>query len=243
MNCAPITVSGGSDNDKALSSLPAMFVANVPADECTTAEGDDVEFPNPGSSVETGDKAVPGKPTGPKCGASSPAGSYGSSTSDLPAATEAPSYGSQSSSAEYAAPSQAIPTYSGVVKGLDDTVTATTLATVTASGYSTAAAKPTETAETYEAPSSYSESQPASAGAGSGSNATSSSGGCPSGAVQCSSPGNVVCIGSSQWGLCNIDNCAVPRELATGTSCSGGVVSKRHVSRHIRNHLHHARKI
>lgn len=244
MNCAPITVSGGTDNDDALKSLPAMFVANIPTTECTTTEGDDVVFPDPGSSVETAGSATPGKPTGPKCGAAAaPADSYGSNTSDSPTTTQAPGYGAGSGSPSNEASTLVIPTY-GVAKGVGDVVTATTLATVTASGYSSVATGSTQATGAPQLPTSYSESSAGSDTSQStdtGSNGTTSTGGCTSGAVQCNSPGNVVCIGDSQWGLCNIDNCAVPRDLAAGTSCSGGVVSKRHVSRHVRDHLHHAR--
>jgi len=50
MNCAPVTVSGGSDDDAFTNGLPDMFVANIPG-ECTTGEGVP-EYPNPGDSVE-----------------------------------------------------------------------------------------------------------------------------------------------------------------------------------------------
>lgn len=52
MNCAAVTITGGSSkrNDKrvaALSSRPALFVANV-NNGCSTKEGSDLAFPNPG---------------------------------------------------------------------------------------------------------------------------------------------------------------------------------------------------
>lgn len=59
MQCAPITVSGGKGGDvsSALGGLPDMFVANLPPQECSTSEGQDLKFPNPGESVETGSGA------------------------------------------------------------------------------------------------------------------------------------------------------------------------------------------
>ncbi|KAK3060332.1 hypothetical protein LTS18_008784, partial [Coniosporium uncinatum] len=50
MNCAPVTISGGSEDDIFTNGLPDMFVANIPG-ECTTGEGVP-EFPDPGESVE-----------------------------------------------------------------------------------------------------------------------------------------------------------------------------------------------
>ncbi|KAI9923708.1 hypothetical protein ASPWEDRAFT_699551 [Aspergillus wentii DTO 134E9] len=58
MNCAPITVTGGSSkrsNDEASiqkrsSNFPPMFIANV--NGCTTKENYDIRFPNPGKYVQ-----------------------------------------------------------------------------------------------------------------------------------------------------------------------------------------------
>ncbi|KAK4461032.1 hypothetical protein QBC42DRAFT_271097 [Cladorrhinum samala] len=73
MNCAPISITGSGGSESALSSLPDMLVANIavpglnPGNQCTTAEGIDVEFPNPGASVETDPNAALSPPTG-NCG-------------------------------------------------------------------------------------------------------------------------------------------------------------------------------
>ncbi|KAF1985571.1 lytic polysaccharide monooxygenase [Aulographum hederae CBS 113979] len=51
MNCAPVTVSGGSATDDSyLESLPSVFVANIPG-YCTTGEGGSLAFPEPGERV------------------------------------------------------------------------------------------------------------------------------------------------------------------------------------------------
>ncbi|KGO74372.1 hypothetical protein PITC_008960 [Penicillium italicum] len=56
MNCAPVTVSGGSSKrspeelEKRAASFPPMFVANV--NGCTTPESVDIRFPQPGEYVE-----------------------------------------------------------------------------------------------------------------------------------------------------------------------------------------------
>jgi hypothetical protein len=70
MNCAPIEISGPEGSESALAALPNMMVANIaPGGTCATAEGVDIEFPNPGASVETYPGANLGPPTG-DCGAS-----------------------------------------------------------------------------------------------------------------------------------------------------------------------------
>lgn len=50
MNCAPIEISGGSDDKSYFNSLPDMFVANI-GSSCGTAENQDFVYPNPGDSA------------------------------------------------------------------------------------------------------------------------------------------------------------------------------------------------
>jgi hypothetical protein len=60
MNCAAVNIAGsGTDS---LSSLPDIFVANI-GNGCSTTEGVDLEFPNPGESVER-DSQDTGPPVG-----------------------------------------------------------------------------------------------------------------------------------------------------------------------------------
>ena len=118
MNCASIKVTGGSNKrDTYLNetefaipeldgrdtlSFPAMFVANIPTSDCLTADSKDVQFPDPGTSVEKDGVASDlSAPTGPKCGASG-----GSSGSSGPQAAS-PSGGSSADGASAAAPSVA----------------------------------------------------------------------------------------------------------------------------------------
>lgn len=52
MNCAPIEVTGGSDNMDYYNSLPDMFKANIgDKEQCHTAENGDPIMPNPGQFV------------------------------------------------------------------------------------------------------------------------------------------------------------------------------------------------
>ncbi|KAL4972339.1 hypothetical protein BDW66DRAFT_7410 [Aspergillus desertorum] len=76
MNCAQVTVGSGARQEgfaavsmsQAFSSLPPLFIANVNgAGQCTTIEGEEVNFPIPGPSVEG---SLSG--TGYKCSGSAP---------------------------------------------------------------------------------------------------------------------------------------------------------------------------
>ncbi|KAG0634079.1 hypothetical protein HOY80DRAFT_895516 [Tuber brumale] len=65
MNCASVTITGGTG--AGLSSYPELFTANI-GNGCSTAEGADVLFPNPGKDVvNTSQKTAP--PTGSCAGA------------------------------------------------------------------------------------------------------------------------------------------------------------------------------
>jgi hypothetical protein len=51
MNCAPISITGGSDSKDYYGTLPDMLVANVPATDCRTEDSKDAQPPNPGTFV------------------------------------------------------------------------------------------------------------------------------------------------------------------------------------------------
>ncbi|KAF9878528.1 hypothetical protein CkaCkLH20_04020 [Colletotrichum karsti] len=93
MNCAVVTVNGGaaqgSTASSAFASRPQIFKANV-ANGCSTSEGFDVQFPNPGPDVDsTSSKTAP--PVG-SCGVASGGGGGGgnSPAPSNPVASSAP---------------------------------------------------------------------------------------------------------------------------------------------------------
>jgi hypothetical protein len=47
--------------------------------------------------------------------------------------------------------------------------------------------------------------------------------------VSCPSPGTLICVTISSFGLCDLNNCAVPQDVATGTVCQNGMIVKRDV--------------
>ncbi|KAL8823023.1 MAG: hypothetical protein Q9191_006256 [Dirinaria sp. TL-2023a] len=211
MNCAPVTVTGGSKkrseeveepafnetmgSEYALAeraaSFPPMFTANIPATDCTTTESTDVEFPNPGQSVVKNSQALK-PPTGPKCGQGNAAPAGGSSGS-------APS----------AAPPAAAP--SGSAGSANSPGTATVLASPSAAAPlpSAAAAAPAPAAA---APSAAAPAPSAAAPATGG----SSSSGCSEGAMMCSADG-------TQFGLCANGQVKF-QPVAAGTKCTSGKI-------------------
>lgn len=69
MDCAPIKITGGSDNKDFFDTLPDMFKANIPeADGCESVLSTDVEIPAPGKFVLQTDGVTLTPPTG-QCGA------------------------------------------------------------------------------------------------------------------------------------------------------------------------------
>ena len=83
MNCAPIEITGAEGSQAGLAALPDMLVANIaPNAGCTTTEGVDIEYPNPGNSVETN----PGAALGPPVGTCGTAAAGGNSTANAGAA-------------------------------------------------------------------------------------------------------------------------------------------------------------
>lgn len=257
MNCAPITVTGGSESKEVFNSLPNLYLINLPPAECSTADTSDVTVPNPGKNVVKGASGIFKDVFGPGCAASAAAQTSGLSgyqtgspssnstpavSSSSAAATSAPvSYGGGSSSM-VTVPS-APPSYSGGAASIP------TISTVTPASSSVAV-----TSGANDTPTSY-PTLTASSGAGiygpgtatgiaAGTAASSSvaapvASGSASGST-CSVDGAVVCNGPTQFGLCNHGS-VVWQAVADGTSCSNGQIMKRsafrhaHVRRHAQN--------
>ncbi|KAM0440795.1 hypothetical protein ACHAPT_000096 [Fusarium lateritium] len=77
MNCAAVTIGGGSKKRaNALSNRPAMFVANV-NNGCSTEEGSDLEFPDPGPDTSNDSSKVAPPKGSCASGAGSGSGSGG----------------------------------------------------------------------------------------------------------------------------------------------------------------------
>ncbi|KAK4155965.1 hypothetical protein C8A00DRAFT_13037 [Chaetomidium leptoderma] len=79
MSCAPIEITGSGGSEAALAALPDMFVANIPSvgGSCATPDSTDIEYPNPGKSVDNFSSGTLTPPTG-ECGGAAGAGAGGS---------------------------------------------------------------------------------------------------------------------------------------------------------------------
>lgn len=228
MNCASIKVTGGSSKretslneteeyaihelaGRATASFPDMFVANIPATDCTTAEGADVKFPDPGASVEmaSANKAdALSPPTGPKCGAS------GTSASASDAGSSGASGAAAAASSPAAAASGAAPSMSAAAPAVAASPSVAAAAPSVAPSPSAAAAAPSGTAA---APVDSSSSSNAAPAAASGAASTGSSTG------SCTTPGQSICSPDGlQIGTCTAESTVTWIPVAAGTKCAGG---------------------
>ena len=230
MTCAAAEITGGSDDTAFFDGLPEVFVANIPG-ECTTAPGN-LEFPNPGESVtriRDSDPSAIGD-----CPSTGSGGSGGGSTtppsnddsSDAGSGSGSGSDGSNDSSEDSTGPDRGgsfIP-----IEDSDDTE---------AAPISPPADSPPKGNEPVnDAPVS-------SPSAGSGQ--------CAEGFIACSEPGQMVCEGTSSFGICNIDGCAKVMPLAAGAVCENGAVGQKvkrslrgsSSANHGRLHYQHRRRL
>lgn len=258
MNCAPVTVTGGSDDTSAFDELPDIFVANVgftsfseglsavtglltstltqteilaqgQFPQCL-AEGEKIlQFPNPGDSLETGDtSAWPlAKPKG-ECSSGSSGKSSGAS-SPKPASSAV-------SSATTGATTQEVASTTSIpgIAFAESSAAATTLLTTTAAAAPVAEATSEAAAPVAEATSAVA-AAPSQAAAATNGEANS----------QCTdaNDGQVICNGTSQFGLCNRGS-VVWQDVSAGMVCQGGKVvgsekaKRSHGHRHARRHGH-----
>lgn len=259
MNCAPIQVgSGGAAKastksvSAALSSLPDMFVANLPATECSTDEDTDFNYPEPGKNVvEEHSAALSNKVTGSGCSKVTKMGA-GSGQLGAPQPGGSESGGSQPNASQPAVSSPADSSPPAATSGY--AALPPNNGGVFAPGASSAAPSPTpapvapKPSTPEQQPSTPQQpaapEQPASSPAPQTPQTPDNGTSAPSGGADChpcTNDGGIVCIGTSQFGLCN-HGCAVAQPLANGMSCSGGaVVASTKTKRSVkfpRAHLH-----
>ncbi|KAK7719482.1 hypothetical protein SLS57_005680 [Botryosphaeria dothidea] len=211
MNCAPIKVTGGANDDTEFSKLPDLFIANLAGDDestCQTQDSRVVEFPDPGdlflnkAELKSGDllgalAAPTDKNTGGSCGEAgattlaTPGQAEGASTAaPVSAALSTPAAGfvEASVASSVAEAPEATPT----------TLLTASAPDATAAGV--AAAEPTV-------------ASPEVAAADGSSNSTCGS----------ANSGDLVCNGTSQFGICNWGK-VVWQQVAAGTICEDGAI-------------------
>ena len=231
MNCASVQIAGGSSKrDTALNeteygipelserdtpNFPAMFVANVPTSDCETTDSMDLQFPDPGTSVEKAGSGTLAPPKGAKCGAAgSQAAASGSSSGSTPSAPSAaaaapaaaPVAGGSSSSGSSGAPDSAANASGGSAASpstAGNSSAASPSAVAGSSGSSSASAAPAPAAP----------ATPAAAPATGASTGT------------CNQPGQSICSpDGKQIGTCTQTNTVTWIPVAAGTKCSGGIM-------------------
>ena len=224
-DCASVHLTGGDGSE--MSEFPSMFVANMASvNQCPTTQSVNLEFPYPGKYVTTktpsGEAAHTAstfpmaKPTGADCASNgAPAGGAGAPPKPSPHGHGAPS-------SVMSQPTTASSSGGGL----------TTMVTLSNAAPTASAAPPSSAPP---APPASSQAPPAPAPSSAGT--SPGSGSCANGKVSCSNVGGVICIGSTKFGLCDVDNCAVPQAVAPGTTCSGGLIARRSHVRHARRHV------
>jgi hypothetical protein len=232
MNCAPIKVGGGGSGSaaEALSALPDMFVANLPATECTTKEDEDFSYPDPGQLV-TGSGAAIGKTlTGSGCATQTKIGA-GNGKIGTPTQPQTPSKPSASGKPAVSSAAAYPSTPGGVFAPGASSAPADTPAQPSTPAAAKPTAAPSKPSATPQPQQPTTPQQPPK----SPDNSNNTNTGC----TPCTNDGAVVCIGSKQFGLCN-RGCAVAQDLAAGMACSNGVIvaaTKRSL-KFPRAHLH-----
>lgn len=221
MNCAPITVTGGADDDTEFSNLPDMFVANIPEKSCATVPGTVVEFPDPGLLFHNESNLILKNdlvsPTGAACG------TVGSTTLTTPGQAQAPSTTAAS------LPTAAISTPAGGFIELSVVASASASSAAPATTFVTATT-PANFAEASAVPT---QTTPLGTPAAT-----------PGGPCNASNSGQIVCNGTDQFGVCNWGS-VVWQAVAAGTTCeNGSIKATKEEARALHHkkrsaHLHH----
>ncbi|KAI1307803.1 hypothetical protein F5Y03DRAFT_116891 [Xylaria venustula] len=236
MNCAPVTISGGSGKRDVYhnetmelysrdSTLPELMVSNLAGiNDCKSTLSTDPTYPNPGSIVQkpgtsnsfapiTGSNCVP---KGLKDGASgSGSGSNSGSSSSAAASSAATSAATSaassaaSSATSAAATSAATSASSGFVTV---TIATSSLSVATSSAAASSAAATSSATTASSAPASGSSSSPSS---GSGSSAQGLTG-------ACTTEGMFNCIDGTSYQQCASGSWSVVQSMPATTKCAPG---------------------
>ena len=218
MNCAAVEVTGSGGSDGFMDTLPDMFVANI-GNGCTTSEGTDVEFPNPGNDVDKKNGATNAfeVPSAPAC--TGKGGSPAPSPDPAPEPTSAPAPTSAAPVPTSApAPENPEPTTTSIPGGVFITVTTSD------------SAAPTEApSQPSEAPSS-TPSDPAPQDPLPEVPVTQPSEGSFAPGSPCSDEGTWNCVGGTSFQRCASGSWSQLLGLAAGMTCEGGQSSQLKVN-------------
>ena len=229
MNCAPIMVSGGSNDKTVYDALPDLSKVNIPGVDCKQVVNTNPDYVNPGPDAQTLTQKSLAAPTGAACEKKTAAGS-----------APAPSASSGGSSSAPASSSAAATTSAAAAPSSSASGTSTTFATsfytVTSGSFAPTGA-PSNSSGSSGSGSGSSSGSGSGAGSGSGSMGGGSTSGSGSGSggsnssgsaggSSCSTNGAIVCNGATQFGLCDNGN-VVFQAVAAGTTCSNGQITRK----------------
>ncbi|KAK5675081.1 hypothetical protein LTS10_012155 [Elasticomyces elasticus] len=239
MNCAPVTVTGGSESSDFYDSLPNTYVINQPTSECSSVESSNQLIPNPGNAaIEKDTTYSAAAASGPSCAASAAAmtqgvsgGSGGQASSATAASATAPAssvaggYSASSPSAITSALASSSPNGGQMGNSAYGSASFLTISTAAASSPAESSAYPTMAPSSagIAAPTGY----PAAATGSSsdGASTGSSTGSSGSDAITCSPDGK-------KFGQ-EVGGSTVWRAVSAGTTCSNGaIVKRRSLARH-----------
>lgn len=238
MNCVAVDITGGTDNSS-MADFPDIFLANLGAAYGSGKTDDyvNVKFPNPGKYVTT-KIATTTYMSGGVVQTITPSTTYPlavptdlgntGNAGSVPGSYGAGSYGAVTTSQTIITSSTYAPAPTAYNGGYASESIATMVPTSVSTVIGTAPA-------------------PSGTGYSSSPSGTGSSGACANGKVSCPSPGDLICIDDTHFGICDVNHCAVPRPVAPGTTCSNSSVDKRDVvrrrisriHRHLPAHVHH----
>ncbi|KAH6876376.1 hypothetical protein B0T10DRAFT_585460, partial [Thelonectria olida] len=196
MNCAPIEITGGSDDSSFVDGLPAPFKANIPGECTTNAIESVIGFPKPGKYGKVNDQITPDS-QGTCEAPSEPAfeDSNGGNSSE-PVAS-----GTDASSAPVATASESPSTDTPVLSNTPSQATSI----VSSMEVPVSSESPVASQTSAENPDST--DQPGSA----------------DGMTACPTSGELVCFSESSFGICNF-GWALPQDVPAGTACKDGVI-------------------
>lgn len=214
MNCAPIKITGnGASSTSSYNQLPALYMANV-GNGCETPANTNLQFPNPGSSLEINNNLANPFKGDAKCE------QFGGNAAPAPAPV--PSQAPPSSSAAAPTPKPSATKASipgGVFVTVDPARTivpsksSTTLATVvTPTNPANSAPAKATTLTVIPTKATATAKPPAATGGGNS--------GVQSG--PCTQEGRWNCIGGSSFQQCASGSWSTPQSLAAGTKCTAG---------------------
>ncbi|KAH6640236.1 hypothetical protein F5144DRAFT_482972 [Chaetomium tenue] len=198
MNCAPVSITGGADNQQFFDELPPIFLANVPG-ECTTGQGV-FNIPNPGRFGRVLEQPLPGNEGSCPKVADVPTFEGGSGGGSGNGSGSGSGSGESSSIIASPVPSASAPPVASPPPTSSGFITQT----VPAGASSTSVVAPPVPSATN--------------GGGSGS--------VPPGGQPCSPNGAIICFSPTSFGLC-ANGLAIPQQVAAGTTCNEGVISRR----------------